>query len=64
MRTRNTMPMCTCPNCEKEWQWDDCYDVKQGTERECPTCGVTVEVLSADVTVECVFGIKGFAPEV
>lgn len=59
--TTSYMPIVECPSCEQESQWDDYYFVKPGTTRECQHCGVELEVLSVDTTIECRIGVK-FAP--
>lgn len=57
--THSYMPIVECPLCEQESQWDDYYDIKAGTTRECEHCGTELEVLSVDTTIECRIGIKG-----
>jgi hypothetical protein len=56
--TDGYLPMATCPACKKEWQWDDYYDVRVGSDRECPNCGVTVEVLRMETLIYCTFVVK------
>lgn len=55
--TDGYLPMCTCPNCKFEFQWDDYYDVKSGSTRDCPVCEKEIEVLSTETMVYCRFGI-------
>lgn len=50
-RTRNSMPMVTCPSCEKEFQWDDYYDVEVDEVRDCPHCGRGCKVVAKDVEI-------------
>lgn len=54
------MPMVECPGCFKEWQWDDYYDVRTGTERECPNCGADIIVTSVDQIIRATVEVKGF----
>lgn len=56
--TLNDMPMVECPNCDEEFQWDDYYDVKAGSTRECENCGTELEVLSVDTSIQCRVGIR------
>ena len=64
MRTTHSyMPIVQCPNCEQESQWDDYYDIRTGAVRDCQHCGVELEVLSVDTTIECRIGIKGAPSE-
>lgn len=67
MTYRNTtgssmMPMIDCPGCGKAWQWDDYYTIQVGSERECPHCGKTVEVIEAEQVMHCRFAIKASEP--
>lgn len=66
MTYRNTtgadMPVMECPGCGKEWQWDDYYDVRVGSERECPHCEKTVEVIEAEQVLHCRFAVKASEP--
>ena len=44
----NNLPMCTCPHCEEEFQWDDYYDVMAGCTKDCPKCGKVIHVVATD----------------
>lgn len=42
------MPMCECPHCGHEFQWEDYYEVEHGSSRECPRCEETIHVRCVD----------------
>jgi uncharacterized protein (UPF0212 family) len=56
--TLSDLPMATCPHCGEEFQWDDYYDVRAGSERECPRCERTIHVLSVDTTITARLGTE------
>jgi len=58
MKTYGYMPMMECPACNKDWQWDDYYDVQEGTERECPNCGADVVVEWAEPLLHVCIKVK------
>jgi NAD-dependent SIR2 family protein deacetylase len=45
--TWNDMPMCECPHCGGEFQWDY-YEVEDDDEHECPICEETIHVVAVD----------------
>lgn len=45
----NALPMVVCPVCGKESQWDDYYDARVGTTRDCPKCEALIEVVEIDI---------------
>lgn len=45
------LPMVECPHCGKEFQWDDYYDVKTGSETECSKCEKTIYVAESYVSM-------------
>ncbi len=52
----NSMPMVVCPHCEKEFQWDDYYELAVGDSRECPKCEKEIHVTYVD---HCIFATLG-----
>jgi len=47
-----TLPMVLCPNCNKEYQMDDYYDVSRGDEYDCPNCEKTIYFNCVDHIIE------------
>jgi len=45
------MPIVVCPNCSKNWQWDDYYDLSVGDYRECPNCHTEIFVIEKDIEI-------------
>lgn len=56
--TDGTLPMVECPECEREFQWDDYYDVERGSEYECPHCKAQVVVILAERQTYVQLGVK------
>ena len=45
------LPICKCPHCGNQFQWQDYYDLKAGSTTECPVCEKTIHVLCMDHTI-------------
>jgi hypothetical protein len=60
MATIGDMPVVECPGCFVEWQWDDYYEIRPGTERECPHCATVVIVTEVDQVIRATLEVKGF----
>ena len=50
-RYTGQMPCVKCPACMHDWQWDDYYDIDEGTERKCPFCRAEIEVEWAEAVM-------------
>ena len=54
----STMPMVTCPHCEKEFQLDDYYDYKTGDYFDCYKCDKEIYIHQMEVVMECNLGTE------
>ena len=50
------LPMLDCPHCEKEFQYDDYYDVHIDTEIDCPHCEKSFYILEKDTVIQVRIG--------
>lgn len=43
-------PEVCCPKCEHEWHESDSFEMKPGSETECPQCGAVLEMTDTEMT--------------
>ncbi|MFA4971546.1 MAG: hypothetical protein WC683_02955 [bacterium] len=48
MSTTTAAPMVTCPVCGHEFQQDDYYEMRAGSELECRKCGAQLAVVETE----------------
>lgn len=51
--TTGYLPVMECPACGNRWQWDDYYEMRNGTRRDCPHCEAVIEVSEVETLIHC-----------